>query len=181
MRLRGAAVLKSGKVLVGTAIALALVGATAFAAISDVLGVGLIPHSALVDGPARVIARQFTSFPGESGGWHYHPGYVFNVVTSGTVIVEDGCGGEETFSAGDAFEKIDGRVHRWKNLGSEPAVEYNMFIVPEGLPIAVDLPERRCGPPRNASECRQSGWRNFTHPRRFGSQGDCIQHVVRHR
>jgi quercetin dioxygenase-like cupin family protein len=160
------------------AASLAVVG---YAATTSILGVGSLPYSELVNGPAEVTVRQFISMPGEVGGWHYHPGFVFNVVTSGAVTVEDGCGEEEVFSAGQAFEKIGGRVHRWKNLGTEPAVEFNTFVVPQGSPLAVPLPERRCGPPRSTNECRQGGWTIFTHPRSFMNQGDCIQHVQRSR
>jgi len=35
------------------------------------------------------------------------------------------------FTKGQAFEKIDGRVHRAVNRGTVDAVEYNMFIVPQ--------------------------------------------------
>ena len=73
--------------------------------------------------------------PGETGAWHYHPGYAFNVVKSGTLTVEDGCGGEETLTPGQAFEEMDGRVHRAKNLSAtEDVVVYNTFIVPQGIP-----------------------------------------------
>jgi hypothetical protein len=36
----------------------------------------------------------------------YQPGYAFNLIKSGTLIVEDGCGGEETHTAGQAFEEV---------------------------------------------------------------------------
>jgi quercetin dioxygenase-like cupin family protein len=165
------------RVVMGVGAGLAALGFLGYAATTTILGVGTIPYSELVNGPAEVTTRQFISMPGEEGGWHYHPGFVFNVVTSGTVTVEDGCGEVETFSAGQAFEKIGGRVHRWKNLGTVPAVEYNTFVVPQGTPLAVSLPERRCGPPIGVNECRQGGWATFTHPRNFINQGDCMQYV----
>ena len=160
-----------------TSLAIVLVGIIAYPAVTTVLGVGTIKHSELFDGPAEVTARHFSSLPGDVGGWHYHPGYVFNVVTKGTVIVEDGCGGEDAYSAGDAFEKIGGRVHRFMNRGEVPAEEYQTFIMPKGNPLAVNLTERRCGPPRGARECRNGGWMDYDHPRRFANQGDCIQFV----
>ena len=167
------------RLVVGVGLGLALLGVVAYAATTTILGVGTMPYSELVNGPAEVTTRQFISMPGEEGGWHYHPGPVFNVVTSGTVTVEDGCGEEEAFSAGQAFEKIGGRVHRWKNLGAVPAVEYNTFIVPQGSPLAESLPERRCGPPLGVDECRRDGWQIFTHPHNFMNQGDCIRYVRR--
>jgi hypothetical protein len=61
--------------------------------------------------------------------------------------VEDGCGQEEVLKAGDAFEETELHVHRAKNLGTEEVEVYNTFIVPEGNPTKVNIPnnERRCG------------------------------------
>jgi quercetin dioxygenase-like cupin family protein len=160
-----------------------LLGVTAYAAVTSVLAVGTIQHSELFDGPATVTVRTLTIKPGEVLAWHYHPGYAYNVVKSGTLTVEDGCGGEETLTPGQAFEETDGRVHRAKNLStSEDVVVYNTFIVPEGKPTTVNIPnnERRCGPPSNVNECMDDGWAKFTHPRSFSNQGDCVQYV-RHR
>ncbi len=163
-----------------------LLGVTAYAAATFVLAVGTIPHSELFDGPATVTVRTLTIRPGEVLAWHYHPGYAFNVVKSGVLTVEDGCGGEETLNANDpsnnAFEEMNGRVHRAKNLGSTDVVVYNTFIVPQGKPTTVNIPgnERRCGPPSDVNECKDDGWEKFTHPRSFSDQGDCVQYV-RHR
>src|SRR5215813_13685820 len=110
-----------------------LTGVTAYAAVTVILAVGTIPQSQLFDGPATVTVRTLTISPGTTLGWHYHPGYAFNVVKSGTLTVEDGCGGEETLTPGQAFEEMDGRVHRAKNLSStDPVVVYNTFIMPQG-------------------------------------------------
>jgi hypothetical protein len=130
-----------------------------------------------------VTVRKLTIRPGEALAWHYHPGYAYNVIKSGTLTVEDGCGGEETLTPGQAFEETDGRVHRAKNLSTtEDVVVYNTFIVPQGKPTTVNIPnnERRCGPPSNVNECSDDGWMMFTHPRSFSNQGDCVQYV-RHR
>ena len=165
--------------VVGLSIVL-LFGVIAYAATTVILAVGTIPHSELFDGPATVTVRTLTIAPGEVLAWHYHPGYAFNVVKSGTLTVEDGCGGEETLTPGQAFEEMDGRVHRAKNLSTtENVVVYNTFIVPQGQPTTVNIPnnERRCGPPESATECKEGGWMNFTQPRSFDSQGDCIQFV----
>ncbi|HEY3246655.1 MAG TPA: hypothetical protein VGM03_25190, partial [Phycisphaerae bacterium] len=103
------------------------------------------------------------------------------VVKSGALTVEEGCGGEETLTPGQSFEELDGHVHRAKNLSAtEDVVVYNTFIVPQGKPTTVNLPDRRCGPPQSDGECRDDGWMNFTQPRTFVNQGDCIDYV-RHR
>ena len=167
--------LKKKAVVVGSC--LVALGMIAYAATTVIVAVGTIPHSDLFDGPATVTLRTISFAPGEVGAWHYHPGPLFNVVTRGTVTVEDGCGQEQAFTVGQAFEE-GGRVHRPKNLGTEATFAHQTFVVPEGSPTTVNIPnnERRCGPPRSVSECT-GGWVTFTHPRSFTSQGDCIQYI----
>lgn len=179
--------MKVRKIKIAAVIAVSLgvvvCAAIVYAQTTNVLAVGTIPHSELFDGPATVTVRTLTINPGNSLAWHYHPGYAFNVVKSGMLTVEDGCGGEETLHPGDAFEEMDGRVHRAKNLSAtEPVVVYNTFIVPQGKPTTVNIPgnEQRCGPPEDVDECKNEGWAMFTHPRSFINQGDCVQYV-RHR
>lgn len=163
---------------------IAFLAATVYAATTTILAVGTIPQSELFDGPATVTVRTLTIKPGEVLAWHYHPGYAFNVVKSGTLTVEDGCSGEEeTLTPGQAFEEMEGHVHRAKNLSAtEDVVVYNTFIVPQGRPTTVNIPnnERRCGPPSNVNECMDNGWTKFTQPRSFSNEGDCVQYV-RHR
>lgn len=169
--------------VVAVSLAVVVSAAIVYAQSTTPLAVGTIPHSELFDGPATVTVRTLTINPGNSLAWHYHPGYAFNVVKSGTLTVEDGCGGEETLNPGDAFEEMDGRVHRAKNLNpTEPVVVYNTFIIPQGKPTTRNIPGnvRRCGPPEDVAECRDDGWMKFDFPRTFIDQGDCVQ-FVRHR
>jgi quercetin dioxygenase-like cupin family protein len=156
-----------------------LSGVIVYAATTNILAVGTIPQSEFVNGPATVTVRTLAIAPGEVLPWHYHPGYAFNVIKGGQLTVEDGCGGEETLIPGQAFEELDGRVHRAKNLGTEEVLVYNTFIVPQGNPTTVNIPnnERRCGPPRSVSECKDDGWLNFTQPMSFSNQGECVQFV----
>jgi quercetin dioxygenase-like cupin family protein len=174
--------MSKGLVLVMSLCAL-LFGVIAYASSTNVLAVGTIPNSQFFDGPATVTVRTLTISPGEVLGWHYHPGYAFNVVKSGHLTVEEGCGGEVTLGPGDAFEEMDGHVHRAKNLNAtEDVVVYNTFIMPQGKPTTVNIPnnERRCGPPSDASECKDNGWTQFTQPNSFSDQGECVD-FVRHR
>ena len=157
--------------------------AIVYAQATNILAFGTIPNSQLLDGPATVTVRTLTINPNTTLGWHYHPGYAFNVVKSGTLTVEDGCGGEETLTPGQGFEEMDGRVHRAKNLSAaDPVVIYNTFIMPLGKPTTRNIPnnERRCGPPENVDECKNDGWLNFNHPQTFIDQGQCVE-FVRHR
>jgi quercetin dioxygenase-like cupin family protein len=157
-----------------------LFGTVAYAATATILAVGITPHSELIGGPATLTARHLVTPPGEVGAWHYHPGQVFNVVKSGAIVIEDGCGEAPTYIAGQAFENIGGRVHRAVNPFAEACEEYNMFVNPQGTPLTVRVPnnERRCGPARGVEECKADGWRSFDFPHSFGSQGDCVQFVL---
>jgi quercetin dioxygenase-like cupin family protein len=161
--------------------ALTVLAAVAYAATTLILAVGTIPDTQFFGGPATVTVRTLTIPPGEVGAWHYHPGHAFNVVKGGVLTVEDGCGGpDENLSVGQAFEEVEGHVHRAKNLGTEPVVVYNTFVIPQGHPTTVNIPnnERLCGPPAKVDECQHDGWMNFSHPLRFGNQGECVAWVL---
>ncbi len=171
--------LKIKLALLGGLSLVALYSIIVYAATTNVIAVGTIPHSQLFDGPATVTVRQLLIAPGEVLAWHYHPGRAYNVIKRGTLTVEDGCGEVEVLTPGQAFEEVGGHVHRAKNLGTEELEIYNTFIVPQGSPTTVNIPnnERRCGPPSGVNDCQHSSWMSFTHPRTFSSQGDCIQYV----
>src|SRR6266542_5632117 len=118
------------RLVIAISLGVLFLGAVAYASTTVLLAVGTIPQSQLLDGPATVTDRTLKLAPGEVGLWHYHPGYVFNVVTHGTLTVEDGCGGEQVLqSTGNAidptnpaFEETDGRVHRGMNLSTTDSV-----------------------------------------------------------
>jgi quercetin dioxygenase-like cupin family protein len=158
-----------------------LLAVTVYAATTLILAVGTIPESALFGGPATVTVRTLTIAPGETLAWHHHPGYAFNVVKSGVLTVEEGCGGpEETLNPGQGFEELQGHVHRAKNLGTEPTVVYNTFVMPQGQPTTINTPnnERLCGPPSTPDECMKDGWMNFSFPQTFANQGACVKWVL---
>lgn len=159
-------------IVVGSVVAYAAIVAFRQDAYSDYIG--------LRGGPAQLTARVLVTPVGEiTGGWHYHPGYVYNVVTQGTITIEDGCGQISQYSKGEAFETSEGRVHRAYNLGTEDAIEYNMFVGPPNRPIGVNIPgnEHRCGPPSTVEECVNAGWAMFNHPFPFANQGACVAYV----
>lgn len=115
-------------------------GHAATAAVTNVLAVGTLAESEVIGGPARVTTRTISFAPGEVGVWHYHPGPLFNVVTQGTVTLEDGfCGPDRSFGPGQAFEE-GGRIHRPRNNGSEPTFAYQTFVTPLGSQTTINLP-----------------------------------------
>lgn len=168
------------RVLIVTGVGVVLLGVTAYSAVVTILGVGTIPRSELFDDPATLTVRQMILEPGEALPWHYHPGVGYTVVKSGRLTLEDGCGGEQTLTAGQAFEEVHGEVHRAKNVFMFPAEVYNTFVVPAGMPTTVQTAgnARLCGPPINANQCRGDGWRQYSFPRTFSSQDDCEQYLV---
>src|SRR5918994_7837335 len=104
--------------LVATASSLVLVllGVSVRSATTNILIEGTIADSELFDGPVKVSVRELTMKSGEELPLHYHPGHVFIVVKSGTLTVEDGCGGEKKLTTGQGLEEMNGRVHRGKNI-----------------------------------------------------------------
>lgn len=170
------------KLILASAISIVvLLGITAYSATSTFfISNATVPHSRFFDGPATMSIREFTIAPGEVLPWHYHPGVVLVAVKSGTLTHEEGCGAVDVYKAGQAFEKFDMDVHRAKNEGTEPIVLYDTFVIPQGQPTTVSVPnnERLCGPPPNVESCRNGNWSNYSFPRIFNSQGDCQQWVI---
>jgi hypothetical protein len=167
------------KLALGISITLLLIG-VAYAAIVLERYDGTSEHIGLWKGPSALTARTLKTPVGETTGpWHYHPGFVYNVVRQGTITIEDGCGAVQSFSAGQAFETSEGRVHRAYNLGAEDAIESNMFVGPPDRPITVFFPDdqRRCGPPSKVQECREDGWSTFNFPTSFANREECVAFI----
>lgn len=165
-----------------------------------VLGSGIAGETQLYGGQANMVARwarfpRRDTVPDPNVGWHYHPNYSFYVVTQGTLTVEDGCGGITKYSAGQAFEKTDGRIHRGyvvddpstpEDEGAVDEYEYQMYVRPIGTPFAVDVQPRLthgvmmnpCGPVRAVEECKGDAWMRFNYPAEFKNQGECIAYAI---
>lgn len=161
------------------AVALGLAVFAAYAATSQTIGSGAMDHADAVGGPATLTMRTLTIAPGEVLGWHHHPGTgAYTVVVSGTLVIEDGCGSETTYTQGQAFLEPPGRVHRGKNLTAAAVVTAQTFLVPQGTPLSVSHAQRACGVPQRVDECKDDGWRAFDFPGYFISQGQCIEYVL---
>jgi quercetin dioxygenase-like cupin family protein len=156
-----------------------LLGVTVYSQSTNILIEGTIGDSQMFDGTTRVIVRTLTVKPGEVVPWHYHPGHAFNIVKSGTLTIEDGCGRVKTLTPGQGFEAIDGRVHRPTNLGNTDVVVLDTFILRNGQPTTTALTERRCGPANDIEECKNDGWRKFDHPQKFSNEMQCVDFVRR--
>jgi len=148
------------------------------AVVSVSLGQGTISSSELFNGPADLALRQITMQPGDVIPWHYHPGRAYVVVKSGTVTENDGCGGIEVFTAGQAFEEPVPRVHQVTNTGTVQAELIATIIVPAGQVRTINTAGPLCGPPRNIDQCKDTGWMNFNFPTAFENQGECVSAVA---
>jgi quercetin dioxygenase-like cupin family protein len=151
---------------------------SAYAATSVISGVGTMAHYAPFDGPATMTARSLFIGANEVLPWHQHPGIgAYTIVKTGTLTVEDGCGGEVVYPQGSAFIEPAGRVHRGI-AGDVPVETVQTFLVPVGSAFSVNVP-KACGAPLMVGECKGGGWEAFTYPRTFSDQGDCVTFVLR--
>ena len=154
-----------------------IVGFSVYAAVNVTIADGVYANFEEFGGPASTRMRTLTIAPGEILGWHNHPGVgAYTIVKQGTLTVEDGCGYNTVYTAGQAFIEPAGRVHRGKNLTAAPVITAQTFIVPLGSPYTIDTTQA-CGRPLRVGECKGGGWEQFNYPRTFNSQNDCIQFV----
>jgi len=170
-RLKWALVIAFGAVLPA-------VVATAYAAVSDIRGVGTVAHFGPFNGPGTMTARSLFIGANEVLPWHQHPGIgAYTIVKTGTLTVEDGCGGVVVYPQGSAFIEPPGRIHRGI-AGDAPVETVQTFLVPTGSGFSVNVPQG-CGPPLEVDECKGDGWSAFTAPRTFSNQGDCVAYLHR--
>jgi quercetin dioxygenase-like cupin family protein len=106
---------------------------------------------ALVPGPIK-IARKATSDvltaridfrPGDSTGWHFHPGPVLVQVAAGQITLshaEHGRCVSQVVTAGNGFFERPGAIHVADNRGRDAAVVFATFVLPEGAPPSVATP-----------------------------------------
>lgn len=155
-------------------------GFAVYAATNTPIADGVYANFEQFGGPASTRMRTLTIAPGEILGWHNHPGVgAYTIVKEGTLTVEDGCGFDTVYSAGQAFIEPAGRVHRGKNLGSVNVITAQTFIVPFATPPVYTIDTgQACGRPVRVLECKGSGWESFNYPRTFESQGDCVSSVI---
>lgn len=141
---------------------------------------GTLDFSELLGEPATVTIRQVLINPDSVLGWHSHPGIgAYTVVKTGTLTIEDGCGGETTYTAGQAFVEPAGRIHRGKNLSLDVQVQtFQTIVAPVGVAISMPFPAGGCGVPLSADECKLDGWDKFTFPTEFRNQGHCEMFVM---
>lgn len=168
--------------LVGV-VGLAVLVASAVSALTiNSIVIGTIPFLEETEGPATVAAVDATYAAGEQTPWHYHPGNGYVIVKSGSILNSDPCGDSQLFVAGQAFFEEGGHIHRALPSATEPTNIVFISVAPEGQPRTVPVDAPVCvGPPETVEECADDGWRQFTVPRVFRNQGECVSYVSRAR
>ncbi|MFN2607077.1 MAG: cupin domain-containing protein [Acidimicrobiales bacterium] len=98
------------------------------------------------NGPAVVLVRRETYAPGESSGWHSHPGAHLVEVVSGTLTVYGEDCRPTTYGPGDLYSG-GGRPHLARDEGDTPVD----MVVTSVTPTDVDLAQFRLGEPAPAA------------------------------
>jgi len=146
-------------------------------------------------GSAIVVHRTLTTHANENnGGWHYHPGYVYNVVKSGTIAVQDGCDAEaRLYGAGEAFEPpkaastapsfpMSPERTRAKKTPSRRTCSSCPRLSQHGgqADLGRNVPDTmgHCGPPSAVDHCRKGGWQKFDFPQKFAGENACAAWVA---
>jgi quercetin dioxygenase-like cupin family protein len=108
--------------------------------------------AALVPGPvdierkhrSNVVTARIEFQPGDTTGWHFHPGPVFAQVVSGAVTLRHparhGRCLTKVVRAGHGFFETPGAVHAADNRRQDQAVVYATFVLPPGAPPSVSAP-----------------------------------------
>jgi len=91
-------------------------------------------------GATDVVVQTTSYVPGGFSGWHTHPGFVLVVVESGAITVQVGCS-FNTYSATQSFYESGTTPIMARNLGTSPVVVRITYIVPQGSPVRIDVPQ----------------------------------------
>jgi len=168
---------RSGRI--GVALALAVLCGASIAAVSVVIvGTGTIPYFEEFQGPATATVVDATYAPGEQVPWHYHPGPGYVIVMQGSITNQEPCGGATTYTAGQAFAEEGGHIHRAIPSATESTRILFISVVPQGSPRTIPVDTPLCvGPPTAPAECDGDGWKEFTVPRLFKNQGECVRYT----
>ena len=102
-------------------------------------------------GPIEVVVQRIVAEPGETFGWHSHPGPTIVTVFSGTLTLNhaEDCTEGIAYTAGESFSNLPHEIHLARNLGSVDLVIYASYFVPVTTPpVAL-----RINQPSPGTEC----------------------------
>jgi quercetin dioxygenase-like cupin family protein len=96
-------------------------------------------------GPIEVAVQRIVANPGETFGWHTHPGPTIVTVLSGTLTLyhAEDCTEGIDYTAGESFSNLPHEIHLARNEGSVDLVIYASYFVPVTTPpvlLRIDQP-----------------------------------------
>ncbi len=100
-------------------------------------------------GEIDVAVQRIVAEPGETFGWHSHPGPTIVTVFSGTLTLyhADNCTHGINYTAGQSFSNLPDEIHLARNETANPLVIYASYFVPSttgGLRIDQPSPGVEC-------------------------------------
>lgn len=109
------------------------------------IAAALVPGPIDIDrnGRSNVVTARIDFKPGDTTGWHFHPGPVLVQVVSGAVTLRHAAHGRclsKVVRAGHGFFEMPGAIHVADNRRQDPAVVYATFVLPPRAPPAVSTP-----------------------------------------
>jgi quercetin dioxygenase-like cupin family protein len=86
-----------------------------------------------------VAVQKITYAPGGFSGWHSHPGVVFGVIASGSIVRYLADCTKQTYTAGQTFTELGSNQTVYvRNEGTTAAEIYATLVVPKGADLRVD-------------------------------------------
>jgi quercetin dioxygenase-like cupin family protein len=94
-------------------------------------------------GSIEVAQQRILADPGETFGWHSHPGPTIVTVLGGTLTLyhADDCTNGIDYTAGQSFSNLPDEIHLARNETGVPLVVYASYFVPVGTgALRIDQP-----------------------------------------
>ena len=102
-------------------------------------------------GPIDVAVQRIAVDPGETFGWHSHPGPTIVTVKSGTLTLyhDENCSHGINYSAGQSFSNLPHEIHLARNNGATELVIFASYFVPSATGgLRIDQPSPGGGCPQ---------------------------------
>ncbi|WP_372490867.1 cupin domain-containing protein [Actinomadura terrae] len=106
-----------------------------------------LPH--LGRDASTIVMQRMILPPGGSTGWHYHPGPLLVVVSSGSLTHTSADLSSHVLTAGQCAVEASGpdNVHKGENREAAPLVLHVVYFLPQDSPLSVPMdPPDAAGP-----------------------------------
>jgi quercetin dioxygenase-like cupin family protein len=96
------------------------------------------------NGPTDLIAQDIVYHPGDTSGWHYHPGLVLvENEGPGTVTARHGCE-VSTVPPNASFSETGHHPIQVENNSTENFTVHVMYVLPTGAPARINTDPPNC-------------------------------------